>query len=224
MNTPSSPSQRVAPKVGKNAIGCALFGIAVFAALVCGMMFMIAKSGIIRVPLFSTFYQGPSPTRLVSAQPLTPAAFKVLLGSRFISQAVAHVPPPYTIQLSEKELTGAVMDAVETALRDQTWKQVYSQIVIRPTDLEMYVQFERGPWRAEMLARFQPVVTSGGVRFDPLYVQIGDLHVPAAAAYRLASYLFSRDLGTWTVQFGDQKLQSVVLHDGTLNITAEGSR
>lgn len=222
MNISPSAPRRVEPKVGKNALGCALGAVVTFLIIVCLLVFAIAKTGVLHVPVFSNLYHGPVPTRLVPAQPITPAAFKVLLGSRFISQAVAHVPPPYTIQLSEKELTGAVMDAIDTALRDQSWKQVYSQIVVRSTDLELYGQFERAPLHVDMLVRFHPVVTNGGVRFDPFFVQIGDYQLPASFAYRLASYIFSRDLGTWTIGFGDEKLQSVIVRNGALDLVAQG--
>lgn len=223
--TPSTPpittkTRHIAPKVGKNVIGCsALFVVATLIGI-CVLLILIAKTGLIQIPAFSSLYHGPTPTRLVSAEPITPNAFKVLLGSRFFSQATAQLPPPYTVSVTEKELTGAVMNAIDVALRDGRWKQVYTQLVIRPTDLELLSQFERDALRIDLLVRFRPVVADGGVKFDPVFVQIGDYRLPAAAAYRAVSYVFARDLGTWIVKFGDATLQSLALHEGVMDVTA----
>lgn len=180
----------------------------------------VAKTGLVDVPFFSRFYNGPKPTRLVNAQPIPVDAFRVLLTSRFTSQVLAGKKPPYEVRVTEKELTGAMETAIDFGLRDQEWKQVFTQVVIRPTDFEFLTQFERGMWRIDMLARFKAVVHDGGLSFEPIEIRIGDYPLPANMAYKVVSYLFTRDLGTFFLSFADTPLQSVRLEDGGMIIVA----
>jgi len=217
---PAPAPVRIKPKLGKNVLGCAglaLLIVLIFSTLVA---YAVAKTGVVGVPVLSRWYYGPSPTRLVAAQAMTVDAFRVLLGARFFSQALNHPQPPFAVDVSEKELTGVIMNAIDAALRDASWKQDYTQIVVRPTDLELLSKFSRGSFHLDMLVRFHTVVQDGGVRFDPFFVQIGDYQLPASVAYRAASYLFSRDLGTFILTFGDAKLQDLKLKDGVIEITA----
>lgn len=211
---------RIKPKMGKNVLGCLGVGALIFLILASLVLYAVAETGVVRVPLFSRLYHGPTPTRLVAAHPMTTDAFRVLLGSRFFNQALKHPKPPYTVDVSEKELTGVIMNAVDIALRDLSWKQDYTQLVVRPTDVEFLSQFSRGPLHLDMLVRFNPVIQEGGVRFDPFFVQIGDYRLPASVAYRIAGYLFSRDLGTFFLSFGEATLQDLMLKDGVIEIVA----
>lgn len=207
---------RVKPKLGKNVLGCvasaavvALVGISILALLT-------AKTGVVKLPLFSRFYTGPIPTRLVNAKSITVNQFRVLLSYQLFNQGLTKKNPPYTIKLTEKDVSGALETAIDTALRDQKWKQIFTQLVIRPTDFEMLSQYEYGWVRLDVLIRFKPVMESGGVRFEPVYAQVGDYPIPPSVAYTVLGYLFSRDLGTWSIKFGDMVLTSVRLYDGYL--------
>lgn len=215
-----APQPVLKPKVGKNIARFVAVLAAIILLVVSMLAFAVAKTGIVTVPLFSRWYHGPTPTRLVSATPLTADAFRVLLGSRFFSQAVERKPPPYAVRVTEKELTGAIMTTIDAALRDGAWRQVHTQMVIRPTDLEFFSRFERGSVRMDVLVHFVPVIQDGELRFDPVSVRIGDYPLPAALAYRAASAVFARDLGAWTVSFGDARLESIRLLDGEAEIVA----
>lgn len=214
---PPTAPKHIRPKLGKNVIGCTA---AIAVSILLGLSVIalaVAKTGAFQIPLFSDFYSGPIPTRLVSAEPMTANAFKVLLSSRLFSQSLTKKSPPYAIKLNEKEITAVLQTAIDTALRDQKWKQVFTQIVIRQTDLEMLSQYERGPIRLNVLVRFVPVMEDGGVRFDPVFAQVGDYRIPSTIAYTVLGYLFSRDLGTWSIKFGDMSLSEIRLHDAYLD-------
>lgn len=222
---PAAP-HHIKPKIGKNTIGCFVsIAVAVLAGLSI-IALLVAKSGIVKIPFFSRFYTGPIPTRLISAKPITANQFKVLLSSRVFSAGIANKKPPLIIKLNEKEITGALETAIDAALRDEEWKQVFTQIAVRPTDFEMLSQFERGPFRFDVLLRFKPVIRGGGVSFDPVFAQIGDYVIPPSIAYNVLGYLFSRDLGTWDVKFGDLKLSDIKLFDAYLEavISTSGAK
>lgn len=219
-NSPQKSSVRIKPKIGKNLITCGSIS-AVFVLLFCSAIAIaVAKTGVITIPFFSRFYNGPKPTRLINAQPISVDAFRVLLTSRFTSQALEGKKPPYEVKVTEKELTSVMETAIDLGLRDQAWKQVFTQIVIRPSGFEFLTQFQRGIWHIDMLARFKPVVHEGGLSFEPTEIRIGDYPMPASAAYKAVSYLFSRDLGTFFLNFADTPLQDVRLEEGSMTVVA----
>lgn len=217
--TPTTAPQpqpvRIKPKVGKNYVTCASVLLAGVIVLVCIMAFVVAKSGVITVPFFSQFYSGPMPTRSVVVAPMSEADFGQEMNARFIAQAAAGQQPPYQIQISEKELTAVMQTLVKGALQNNQWHEQMTQVVVRPTDLEFFGRFQNGPWHADLLARFKPDLTNGVLTFTPVYLQVGDYPLPPNLAYQVASFVFKRDLGTFTLNFGKTGLQSVLLGDGS---------
>ncbi len=213
--------------IGKNTIGCALALILTILLLCSGVLLFVAKTGVVHVPLFSAAYHGPTPTRLISAQPITMDAFRVMLGSRFFNQVIpsravskGSVPKEFRVRVTEKELTGVVMNAIDATLRSGGWRQSYAQIVVRPTDVELFGQFQSSWQHIDLLARFVPTTTADGIRFDPSFVQIGDIPLSPSFAYRMASSVFSRDVGTWSGSFGAAKIRNIQLSDGVIELIA----
>lgn len=221
---PQTQPVRIKPKVGRNVISCSVVAV-VFAVLIfSAFAVLIAKTGIVSIPFYSRFYGGPKPTRLVNATPQSIDAFRVHLAGLFTAQALSGKKPPYEAQITEKELSGVMETAIDLGLRDQGWKQVFTQIVIRPTGFEFLTLFQRGPWHIDMLARFTAVVRDGGLSFEPTEVAIGDYTLPASAAYKVVSFLFSRNLGTFFLSFADTRLKEVRLEEGVMTVVADITR
>lgn len=204
--------------IGKNVL--IVFGtvFAVIALLVILVLFAIAKSGIVSIPLLSRLYVGPMPTHVVTADPISTDQFLALLELRVRAEA-AKQRPPYEITITEQELTGALQSAIGTTLRGQGWERADAQIVLRPMDMEVLGRFKRGSVTPQILARFVPRIADGGVRFDPVYVQLGDYPLPPSIANNVLSMIFSRDFGTWTMSFGALKLEDVRISDGSVRLT-----
>lgn len=211
----------VKPKLGTNALVVffSLAGISILALAFA--LLLIAKSGVISIPFFSRVYRAPQPTRLISAAPLTKEEFTRLITTRLLEQTRIGHQPPYIVKLTEEELTGAIQTAVTTALRDQSWKPEYTQMVVLPSGLQFFGRFVHqgtGGIRVDILIAFTAVMENGGVRFDPVSVQIGDYPIPLSLAQRVASFVFARDLGTFFLTFGDISLQRIRLLDGYLEM------
>lgn len=214
---PSPPPLHVKPKFGKNIL---IVGSIVFFALALIVLIIltgIVKTGFLRIPVLSNLYHGPVPTRVVSAEPMSYEKFKSLLEGRMARQ-VATERPPYVVHVSEQELTGFLQTAIDAGLRDQSWKRIDSQIVVRPTDVEFLSRYVKGAVHMDALVRFIPKVTNGSLMFKPAFVQIGDFSLPPDVAVRIIGYLFARDFGTWTLAFGSVTLQDVRLTDGGVDI------
>ncbi len=216
-----SEAVSIKPKLGKNIISCVVLIFTTILIISLGLLFAVAKTGLVKIPLLSRFYTGPIPSRLVQAEPMTTEEFKVLLGGRFFSEALEKQTPPYVVSFSERELTGVIMTAIDLALRDAAWKQIYTQIAIRPTDFEFLSKFERNSIKLDLLARLKPILKEGKIMFEPVLIQIGDYKLPASFAYRVVSNIFSRDFGAWELKFGEVQLLTLRLFEGRAEVTAK---
>jgi len=208
----------VKPKIGRNVLTCWTYAIIIAVLALSAVLYLVAKSGLFYLPLFSGAYGGPLPTRLVHTQPMTPDAFQAMLGERLNAQRLVKGSPPYVIKLTERELTAGLDYGIDSALRNEEWKQVYTQIAVEPTEIEMLSRFEHGWVHLDVLVRFVPRISQGGVMFDPVFVQVGDYKLPPNLTYRALGYLFSRDLGAWILKFGDTQLSAVHLSSGYMEL------
>lgn len=211
--------QRIKPKIGKNVLSCWTYLIVLSVLAVALALYFIAETGIVSIPFFSRFYAGPIPVRLVEAKPLTPQDFENLLARRLFEQSASGRALPYVVKLTEIELTGALRSVISTALADEKWKLENVQLAIEPTEMEMLARVSRSFVRLDLLIRFRPRITDGGVVFEPLYVQLGDYRLPPNFSYQMLGVLFSRDLGAWILKFGETSLSDVHLSRGFMEIT-----
>lgn len=217
---PGAVPPHVRPKLGRNALGCAGIVIVIFALVMSALLYGIALSGIVTIPFFSRFYHGPSITRRIQAPPLTEAGFRTLLEQRFAKSFASTSGSP-TVEMSEAELSGALQSVITNALHGQGWSIRTVQMAVRSTDLELYVQIDRGIFHADVVARFTPVIASDGLKFEPVFFQIGEYALPKSFVYPLLGYVFDRDLGAWNLSFGEIRLRTVVLHEGELEFDLE---
>ncbi|MBI4138746.1 hypothetical protein HY479_01190 [Candidatus Uhrbacteria bacterium] len=210
----------VKPVFGKNALSLLTLAVSILIAFVLAAAFAVAKTGVIAVPIFSLLYRGPQPSRLVESPPIDATAFRVMVSSRLIAETLTKNPLPYRIRMTDEELTGGFQGAVTLALRDQFWQAEHVQAIAVPDALELYGRFRRGRLHADIKARFRPTVEKGGARFDLTGFWFGDYPVHPRFATLVAGWIFSRDLGTWILRFGDIELQGVELQEGRFELLA----
>lgn len=207
----------VKPLVGKNVLSLFGIGAAIFIALFLIIVFAVAKSGIIDVPVFSKLYKGPSPVRIIESQPIDDTAFKTILSER-LSEQTKTSKPPFRLRINDAELTGALISVIDVALRDQAWKALTVQIASTPEYLELFGKFQRGFIHADVRLRLKPVVENGGIRFEVTDFRFGDYPVHPSLAGRFAGIIFSRDLGTWKLKLGDMEIQEADSGNGYLEL------
>lgn len=210
----------IKPKLGLNALSCVALIFAAMVLFVIALAFVVAKSGFLDVPIFSRFYQGPTPTRLIRSRPQSWDDFRVELAGKIYEQR-EYKKQNYTVQVSEQELSGLVQSVAEQNLRNESWKIDLVQLAVNPDCMELYLKLT---WREignlDMLFRFKPVWDErGNIRFDILETRVGDYKLPVSWSMALVSNLFSRDLGAWEIQVGGENaIQSVSLLEKGLNI------
>ncbi len=211
---------RVKPKLGWNALNVTLIVLGAIILVSLVLAFVVAESGIIKVPILSRFYDGPVPVRLVKASPVDWDAFRVELASEIYGQRERQ-KENYAVQLSEQELSGLIKSEAEKGLRGQAWDIDLIQVAVTPDYMELYTRLNRSRvGNLDMLIRFRPIVDSkGNVRFEVLETRVGDLKLPVSWGTALVSNIFSRDFGSWEIKIGGENvIQSVSLLEKGLNI------
>ena len=213
----NSGKKGLKPILGRNFLVVVLEFAAVILVLFLLAAFALAKSGVVSVPVFSSFYSGPEAAREITASPLDPQAFKAIISRRFLDQLESG-KPPYLIKLSDEEITGSLESVIDMALRDASWQAQKIQLISQTGHLEMFVRFKRGVWKAEMRVRLKPIVENGGARFEVIDFRFGDYPIHPKLAKLIAGWVFSRDFGTWILRFGDIELSRVNLTEGTVEL------
>ncbi len=208
----------VRPKVGRAALAClgyALLFIIAFAVLVA---VLIAKTGIVTIPLASRLYHGPQPTRAVTAETVDAKKFYDSLSRQLTAEVRAGKKPPYRVTLGEAELTGALRGAIENALDGAGVTAELPQIAVTPDYMEFSGRFIKSGLRFDTLARFRPQVRDGEVTFDLARVELGDFAIPTSTARSLTGLLAGRDLGAWRLEIGQAGLTEIRLLDGKVEL------
>ncbi|MEO5927245.1 MAG: hypothetical protein ABIO72_00920 [Patescibacteria group bacterium] len=206
--------------IGKNALTVVGVFVGIILALTLVVAFAVAKTGLVHVPVFSMFYHGPTPVRVVESAPITAREFQTLLTRQVASQLSAGQTQGTNIMLTEVQLTGALRDAIVQALRKEEATAEHVQIVVTPNYLEVSGQLKQRVITADLRVRLVPVIEDGGIRFDATDVQLGDYPIQPSLAHQLAGSVLSRDFGTWRISFGEIRFTSLTLKDGVLEIDA----
>ena len=186
-----------------------------------GLAFAVAKSGVLEVPLFSMWYQGPQPARLVTPVALDQAGLNALIAQRLQQQAEQHAAP-YTVNVTESELSGDVLSQAKAALQAKGWSIENLQVAILPSGLQAYGRLVKAPWHVDFLLNFQASVSNGVLHFTISHVQVGDYPLPTSFAIQSLSSFFGQDLSTWSIDLGSAGLRDVQLHDGSLDLILNG--
>jgi hypothetical protein len=205
--------------IGKNTLVVMGIFAAIFLGLGLMFLFILAESGLVRVPVFSSFYRPPEPTHVVTADPIDAAAFRALLANRISARAASGEKPPFSVTLTEKELTGVLHGVIRDALRDEAWTVERLQLALTAEMVELSGRLKRNSLTADLRVRFTPVVENGGLRLDPTDVRFGAIPIHPAMARQLAGVLFSRDFGTWVISFNDMRLNTVTTETGLIRLT-----
>jgi hypothetical protein len=210
----------IKPKLGLNALSVAMIMLGILVLFLSVTAFLVAKTGFLTIPVFSRFYVGPVPIRLIQAKPLGWDEFRVGLAGQIYEQRERQ-KQGYAVQVSEQELSGLMKSAAEQGLRGEAWDLDLIQVAVTPEYMELYTKLE---WRKmgnlDLLARFKPILDEkGNVHFEILETKIGDIKLPVSWGRALIGNVFSRDLGSWEIKIGEENaIQSVSLLERGLNI------
>ncbi|MFZ6015348.1 MAG: hypothetical protein ACOYUZ_03255 [Patescibacteria group bacterium] len=203
-----------------DVIACSvLFLIALLILILC-FLYGAAKAGLINIPFFSSYYQGPAPIRTVEAEPVTWDDFRAKIAGKIIARGVDQ-GPPYTLLITEEDLTGLLLGAVDAGLRSAAYRVEMAQVAIRSDNIEFYFELTWRDWlHFYIVANLVPEVEDDGtLRFAVRDAQLGDLPLPRDTMLRLVGYFFARDVGIWRIITSDGSgIQSVMLSEKNMQI------
>ncbi|MBU2566350.1 hypothetical protein KKG46_02195 [Patescibacteria group bacterium] len=205
----------------KSAFTCSLLVIVFIIFTITITAYLLAKTGLVKVPYFSRFYEVPSPVRVVSAMPLSWERFQDGLTKKVASQGTATVNGEYSFLVTEDELTGLLQTTASQGLRSDVYQINRSQIAITPEELELFFNITWGrAGNLDFLIKAKPVIRDGGVlEFESIDAQIGDLPLPSFIIMQLAGFIFSRDLGSWDVRVNESTgIKEILLFDQQMRV------
>jgi len=211
--------ETVTPKVGRNAVTVAVIFLLSIAVVAVAVAFAVAKTGFVDVPVLSSFYRGPTVTRIVEPAPIDGQGLRTIVGERLYG-SIARAESPYRFEVTEAEMTGALQSEIGEVIRGEAWEVEQLQIVIGPNGLECTVSLRKNGTRFEFQGIFEPVVVNGGLQFRAVSIHVGDYPVHPALGLRIAGAVFSRDFGTWVFRLGTVEFIGVELEEGVANLTA----
>lgn len=223
MDVPVSPMPQnqlhIRPKIGRNVMSFWAIILTIVFVILIGFAFLLAKSGLVTIPVFSRWYHGPVPTREIQTPSRTVEEFKQLLGTRFVTEQLRGGTGPIVIRVSEMELTSVLQNSIREGLAAGEDVRIRrTQVVILQDSVELLVELTRAGIRTDLLIRLVPSIQGSRLHFEPVYFSLGDIPLPVSFAERFASLVFSRDLGEWDVQSSQLQVQKVGIVDGAIEI------
>src|SRR3990167_4378743 len=129
----TTPVPVTKPKFGFNAVACLGYGILLVVAFALIVAVLLAKTGLVKVPLASRLYRGPEPTRIVT----DPEAFSDAISAKVALAVKRGGPPPYRVTVEETELTAAFRGALASFVQGSNIIAERPQIVMTPTAIEL---------------------------------------------------------------------------------------
>jgi hypothetical protein len=199
--------------------GCALAAFLIIAIPTVFVVSVVAKTGLVDVPVFSALLFKPgAPSRVV----LPLVGEKPDQVMQIIATRMSYDPATsyLTIPIREDELTMIVQDAIAQAPPDTLpFSMKDAQIAIDDNDVELFSHLSRGSQETTLVARFLPTVVSGQFTIDVDEMQIGSLTVPhwiASPLIALAVKPFLSSLQTNLSAVGT--LERVDVQQGTLQL------
>lgn len=192
--------------------------------IIAAAAYVVARTGLVRVPYFSKFYQPIAPTRIVDAVPISSADFVKLVQERVLAASTTH-DGAKNIQITETEITGLLRGAIAdraTSTNDMSVKRIQAVVGTSSIELSGSVQTKVGEIAA--FAQILPSVTSSSnVSFIVQKAYLGELPVSTALVERMRQSILTNGGMSWGVKLGSMSLKDIHLQDGSLLLTFTSS-
>lgn len=225
---PASPASATPPKpprqkkgrrvLGWNAASCAFYAFVPIALLLLGILFFVAKTGVVRIPFLSDWYKGPQPTRMVEAAPVSGSSLIEDIGLEVAREIRSGQAPPYHVSITEEQVTSALRGGIAEVLRDQNVIVERPQIVITSSTIEASGLIRSGLGMADLLLRFSPHVHENALHFHVEEAYLGDIPLHPELVTLAEGTIFHRNLRVWEIGVGNNTLDGVQLHNGSFDL------
>ena len=159
--------------------------------------FLLARSGLVAVPIFSSFFQNPGPSERVENIPASAASALPTLLSSFKKESEGMV----SVALPEEALTAAAREAAESMRSQGIHAEAVQVASLADGTIELYVPFTSpaGP-ETSFTLRLKPRVEAGTARIALVKARVGQLSLPAALLGKVVEKQVNGVLDTWMKQ------------------------
>lgn len=207
------------PKVGRNVLSCLLMLVIAFVIILVASAYVIARTGVVRVPYFSQFYRPIAPTRVVDAEAVLPADFSKKMQERLLVASTT-AEGLREIVVTEAELTGALRGAVAAMASSSGDIRVQRiQAVMSTSSVELSGVLVTKIGSVNVIGTVIPIMESDGrVSVVVQKVYVGELPLSSGLVERLRRSLISRGGATWDVKAGPMNLKDIHLQDGSVRL------
>lgn len=202
----------------KHCLGC-LFGWLIMAAVILGIVgFVVAKTGLVEIPVVSRFYHEPQPMRF-TVPASTPIVDTLELQLSQAARAVVGgtVPAEITITLSESDLTRGLQDlAGAGAVGGLEFSN--AQVAFSDGKAELFVRVKRSERTAPLRLRLVPALERKPIPLRVEKAYIGELPV----WHRIIDALFNQALKTQlagTPFASAITVKNLTIREGMLDVT-----
>ncbi len=207
-------------KKWKSCWGCFLFLVAGSILLLGGSGWILAQSGLKRLPLFSQWSRPPEPTRFLVIQSIDlEKVFEDQIKKAIQSAASGKIPASFLITIREEELTGFLGQTL-IQLKPPEWVINHLQIVLESGKVELFADLARQGWSIRILARGKLDLIDGQPRFSFEEVRLGRLPLPSGlinlALNQWQQTKIPKAAVIWEKEFG--RLETLTVKSGLLEI------
>ena len=188
----------------KNYLTCGGIFLLAVLSLVVLLLSLIAKLGLLNIPLLSDYFNFPKPDRVVIAQQYDLAMLKDKIKNDLLTEAKKS-RPPYKIAISEQELTGVLKNSTSIVLpSDLELKKI--QLLVDEQKLKLYIHIN---WYHYIRFLFsldvKPVVKNNklALEFDNIY--LGAWQISSQQFRWLLSRIFPQGISdSWQIRLNDK--------------------
>lgn len=188
--------------------GCCLFIIILLVTFGLVATAMLAKTGLIYIPVFSDiFYKPPTAVRQVSASQAD---------SGVVAQKLQAWTTTNSLTLTEAELTWLFKQAL-TGSADSYFAPGV-QVVITDSYIDFFGRLQK-PTSANITLTLKPSLDQGKIKLELLAAQLGSLSMPPAMATWLLSEVFGKNMQAALDQLNSGAIENLELENGKIILT-----
>jgi hypothetical protein len=187
--------------------GCCLFLFIVFLGFLFLVTVVIAKTGIVDIPLISNwFYKKPEPIHRVKS-----LAKEIDLNKRFSFSKEGLV----SLKLSEQDLTTLISQGLE---QNQDLPFANIQAAIVPEKIEFFGELTQ-PVSTYITLSIKPVIVSGKLNFYLTEFKVGNILLPLSVVEKMISNLLNEQIESLNQALSSElELQEIILRAKELEI------
>ncbi|MFC1788125.1 hypothetical protein ACFLZY_02815 [Patescibacteria group bacterium] len=207
--------------------GCCSFLVVLFLVSVGSLIWMVASTGLIKIPVFSAWaYHKPEPTRIVltekSLETVIEEAIKTEVMNRIQTSGGVLTDRQISLNLPESALTASFRESLQDSDQN-TIDYSQSQIaIINGQGLEIFMPFADSIQESAVVAQVALSPVDGLFTVDQIKVWIGQCKIPQLLSETLLRSMIDQGLNEVNQELGKfAKIDQIIYQDGSVELSGQ---